>query len=236
MDHIVNINDGAEDVAPVVLRLLPGEETIFEIRVVNHGEPSNVSIQPSPTVGGALRLRRPDHYVVMEETIPILATMPRDLERLDGEVLVTWDGRVCRVPISLISEEPGRGARDAEGDLKDVPGPESDEGSEEVSSFTSPDSSYSAARRRAYPYPEASYGGAEPPPAVAEEEAQEEPSFDLEEGRTLRIVPLSMLASLIAVLVLTFYTASIPEFLGALASSILIVTLIIYGAAILLKA
>jgi hypothetical protein len=50
------------------------------------------------------------------------------------------------------------------------------------------------------------------------------------------IVPAIMLVSLIFVLILTFYMGSIPELLGALASSILIVTLIIYGAATLLKA
>jgi hypothetical protein len=42
--------------------------------------------------------------------------------------------------------------------------------------------------------------------------------------------------ALLYVLVLTFITYSIPEFPGALGSSILIVTLIIYGAATLLKA
>jgi len=40
---------------------------------------------------------------------------------------------------------------------------------------------------------------------------------------------------LIAVLVITLVTGTIPEFSGALASSILMVTLIIYGAAKLLK-
>ena len=45
-----------------------------------------------------------------------------------------------------------------------------------------------------------------------------------------------MIVVLIASLVLTFYTKIIPEFVGALVSSILIVTLIIYGAATLLKA
>ena len=45
-----------------------------------------------------------------------------------------------------------------------------------------------------------------------------------------------MIVVLIASLVLTFYTKIIPEFVGALVSSILIVTLITYGAATLLKA
>jgi hypothetical protein len=53
---------------------------------------------------------------------------------------------------------------------------------------------------------------------------------------SIQIAPTIILLSLIIALVLTFYTESIPEYPGALASSILIVTLIIYGAATLLKA
>jgi hypothetical protein len=61
--------------------------------------------------------------------------------------------------------------------------------------------------------------------------------FDLGSDKsTLLAVPAAMLVALIALLVLTFYSESIPEFTGALASSMLIITLIIYGAATLLKA
>ena len=52
----------------------------------------------------------------------------------------------------------------------------------------------------------------------------------------LLAVPAAMFIALVALLVLTFYSESIPEFTGALASAMLIVTLIIYGAATLLKA
>ena len=52
----------------------------------------------------------------------------------------------------------------------------------------------------------------------------------------IQAVPVLILLALIASLVLTFLTETIPEFPGALASSILMVTLIIYGAARLLKA
>jgi hypothetical protein len=51
-----------------------------------------------------------------------------------------------------------------------------------------------------------------------------------------QIIPMVIFLALLVVLVLTFVTYSIPEFPGALGSSILIVTLIIYGAATLLKA
>ena len=52
----------------------------------------------------------------------------------------------------------------------------------------------------------------------------------------VQAVPAIILLTLIAALVLTFVTETVPEFPGALASSILMVTLIIYGAARLLKA
>ncbi|MGV8175568.1 MAG: hypothetical protein ACP5OU_07700, partial [Methanothrix sp.] len=51
-----------------------------------------------------------------------------------------------------------------------------------------------------------------------------------------RAIPAAIFLTLVVVLVLTFIAESLPEFPGALASSILIVTLIIYGAATLLKA
>ena len=54
--------------------------------------------------------------------------------------------------------------------------------------------------------------------------------------RSLKVIPVVLFLALVIVLVMTFITQSIPEFPGALASSILIVTLIIYGAATLLKA
>ena len=52
----------------------------------------------------------------------------------------------------------------------------------------------------------------------------------------VQAVPAIILLTLIAALLLTFVTEIVPEFPGALASSILTVTLIIYGAARLLKA
>jgi hypothetical protein len=52
----------------------------------------------------------------------------------------------------------------------------------------------------------------------------------------VQMIPVIIFLALLIVLVLTFITYTIPEFPGAVASSILIVTLIIYGAATLLKA
>lgn len=109
MDHVVHINNGCTKARPLVLRLLPGEETIFNLKIVNHGEPSNISLEANSPVFKAVRLRTPDHYVVKEETIPIMARMPDNGKRLDGEILLTGGGRESRVPITLLrdSEDPG---------------------------------------------------------------------------------------------------------------------------------
>lgn len=121
MDHVVHINNGNGAARPIVLRLLPGEETIFNLKIVNHGEPSNVSMQASSPVLKAVRLKKPDRYVVMEEIIPILARMPDNKKRLDGEILLSSRSGESRVPITLLrdSEDPGD-------DLED-PGPQGDE-------------------------------------------------------------------------------------------------------------
>ncbi len=109
MDHVVHINNGSGAAKPIVLRLLPGEETIFNLKVLNNGEPSNISLLASSPVFKAVRLKKPDHYVVLEEIIPILARMPADKKRLDGEILLTSSGGESRVPITLLrdSEDPG---------------------------------------------------------------------------------------------------------------------------------
>jgi len=106
---------------PIVLRLLPGEETIFNLKVVNHGDPSNLTLQVSDPVFKAVRPRKPDHYVVVEESIPIIARMPSNRDRLDGEIMLKGSAGVSRVPITLLrdSEDPGD-------DLED-PGPQMDE-------------------------------------------------------------------------------------------------------------
>jgi hypothetical protein len=425
MDHVVHINNGSGGARPIVLRLLPGEETIFNLKVVNHGEPSNISLQASSPVLKAVRLKKPDHYVVMEEIIPILARMPAHRNRLDGEILLSGSSGESRVPITLLrdSEDPGddledpglQGAQELRGDLMEDRTEGEDEGDESDEENEDGDEEYPAGRKRGRndgddeddedvgedeekeprriafskdrdleryraagrrrpgasaaesigyydrnddrnngnedpdtssigskgsrlaprystriddsfvdkkvrpdegppvsrreaqpdkwdawpenaaaeaepetelePEPEARFAGSRPPSAFAEErrEAQpggypggvsrqptyqagvdalaedgpqdyagEPPGEDEPEGReafplldrlggyggqaTMQVIPAAIFLALVAALVLTFITESIPEFPGALASSILIVTLIIYGAATLLKA
>ncbi|HSD58899.1 MAG TPA: hypothetical protein VLB04_12040 [Methanotrichaceae archaeon] len=341
MDYVVHINDGSREIRPIVLRLLPGEETIFNLKVVNHGEPSNISLEASDPLIKAVRLKRPDHYVVMEENIPVMARMPERVPRLEGELLLTSSAGESIVQISLVSESEGFGddqdpedmQRLADEDLSDDiddreggnrkgedrdgvdedreldeddgegDGAREDEASEVDGSHEEAErirfsrqkdlQSYRAASRsrstvdfgnsqehREEHQGESNYGnygnetgyergseqrnegryiqsygqshdqgsvqGYEQVPHISpEDEGSEE---NLKEGlrdriltmslnrESIQIVPTIILLSLIVALVLTFYTESIPVYPGALASSILIVTLIIYGAATLLKA
>ncbi|OPX75886.1 MAG: hypothetical protein A4E44_01083 [Methanosaeta sp. PtaB.Bin018] len=300
MDRVVHINDGSVETGPIVLRLLPGEETIINLKVVNHGEPTNVSLVASDPVIKAVRLRRPDHYVVLEETIPIMARMPLDLDRLDGEILLTSNEGKSRVPITLLrdSEDPGddlegpevqmeedlddleaaeardleeRDVEDLDDDLEDdeaneprriVFSKDSDlqryrsatrpndleentnvELSCGESSQNSPRDGFVQGRRRFRERP--AYSSVQEEGRSAMNESEDDSTDDPDSGGSfvnpgklgaLKVIPMIIFSSLVIVLGLTFITESIPEFPGAMASSILIVTLIIYGAATLLKA
>ena len=155
MDHVVHINNGSGGARPIVLRLLPGEETIFNLKVVNHGEPSNISLQASSPVFKAVRLKKPDHYVVMEEIIPIMARMPAHRNRLDGEILLSGSAGESRVPITLLRdsedqgddmEDPGlQGAQELRGDLMEDRTEGEDDGDEENEDG---DEEYPAGRKR----------------------------------------------------------------------------------------
>lgn len=349
MDFVVHINDGSMEVQPIVLRLLPGEETSFNLRVINHGEPSNVSLEASDPLMRAVRLKRPDAYVANEESIPIMARMPLRAKRLDGELLLTSSAGSSSVPISLIreSEDNGNGSFSAdvdeeneededieEGDIEDggiendgiendgIEDGDIEDGGIEANSFPDSDSAerikfsrhkdlqrYRAASRSrsraGLEGPEGSdisgsadgYGGSgsrvqefdsnydrteeqgdelgnergygqgheqgyeqrseqrieQSPDQISHISAEDEgPEADFDEvsskslgdrllsfdweRESMQIIPAIIFISIIIALVLTFYTESIPLYAGALASSMLIVTLIIYGAATLLKA
>ena len=107
MDHEVHINNGGREPRPIVFHLLPGEETIFNLKVINHGQPANISLNASSPVFKAVRLKKPDHYVIQEEVIPVLARMPADISRLDGEIILLAGGRENHVPITLLDDSEG---------------------------------------------------------------------------------------------------------------------------------
>ncbi|MFZ3146037.1 hypothetical protein [Methanothrix sp.] len=104
MDHIVRINERSDTKTPIVLHLLPGEETLFNLVVINNGEPSDVSLQASDPVFKAVRFRRPDDYVDGKQIIPIFARMPDDTDRLDGEIILKSSIGESRVPITILRD------------------------------------------------------------------------------------------------------------------------------------
>ncbi len=104
MDHIVRINEGSDTKTPIVLHLLPGEETLFNLVVINDGEPSDVSLQASDPVFKAVRFRRSDDYVDGKQIIPIFARMPDDTDRLDGEIILKSSIGDSRVPITILRD------------------------------------------------------------------------------------------------------------------------------------
>lgn len=127
LDHVVHINNGSDAAKPIILHLLPGEETIFDLKVVNHGQPSDISLEASNPILKAVRFRKQDSYVDKEGIIPIMARMPANKNRLDGEILLTSNAGESRIPISLLrdSEDPGidldypgwQGGKDLSNDL-----------------------------------------------------------------------------------------------------------------------
>ena len=107
MDHIVRINEGSNTKTPIVLHLLPGEETLFNLVIINDGEPSDVSLLASDPVFKAVRFRRSDDYVDGKQIIPIFARMPDDTDRLDGEIILKSSIGESRVPIAILRDSMG---------------------------------------------------------------------------------------------------------------------------------
>lgn len=314
MDHVVHINNGSEKVEPLVLHLLPGEEMKLDLKVINHGEPSNISLKASNDIASAVRTDKANHYLAGEGIIPILARMP-NMDRLEGEITFSGEGGQSKLPVIFIRDSEDPDDDDSEKDIEFSDNEEDDEESDkendpEIESSNDSEESvdtsrvkfsrdkdlqrYRASRiRRSNPnvgdsdhrdtdhsdignsyidmeYRDTEYRSTEPENSEDErqienissndsnyelqastegiddtETAEAEEINDELKSRLLRFtsdksallaVPTTMLIALIALLILTFYSESIPEFTGALASAMLIVTLIIYGAATLLRA
>ena len=107
MDHVVRINEGNDTKTPIVLHLLPGEETLFNLVIINDGEPSDISLLASDPVFKAVRFRRSDDHVDGKQIIPIFARMPADTDRLDGEIILKSSNGESRVPITILRDSEG---------------------------------------------------------------------------------------------------------------------------------
>ncbi len=62
------------------------------------------TLEASDPVFKAVRFRKQDNYVEKEEIIPVMARMPANKNRLDGEILLTSNAGESRVPISLLRD------------------------------------------------------------------------------------------------------------------------------------
>lgn len=107
MDHVVRINEGSDTKTPIVLHLLPGEETLFNLVIINDGEPSDISLLASNPVIKAVRFRRSDDHVDGKQIIPVFARMPADTDRLDGEIILKSSNGQSRVPITILRDSEG---------------------------------------------------------------------------------------------------------------------------------
>ena len=113
MDHVVRIDGGDESKEPIVLHLLPGEETIFNLVLINDKDPLDISLLASDPVIKVLRFRKQDSHVSGRQIVPIFARMPEDTDRLEGEIILQSRSGESRVPITILQdsvpfERPGR--------------------------------------------------------------------------------------------------------------------------------
>lgn|GEM_PF-820041 len=305
MSFLVQINDNAGDAdpEPILLRLYPGEERSFELRVVNLGDPTSIIVEVSEELKDLIVPAKDNQYVVLEKTVVFTAVAPQDDDLMTGEIVLRSSSGPVRIPVTLISEEPENAEDQEDEPYEESPNEEEERpvsqrmrikemygGGEEgmarpparaavdihdaveqeefydpLRTLNSPEQVAFERKIRGRPTTQ-DYREEEIPASPPREQKMqrlkqdevmmkdgddfadfgtgEEASTDYVYGdlpfdvqkRRVPFVPAALLMALIALLVLTFYTETLPEFYGALASSMLIVTLIIYGAASVLKA
>lgn len=249
MSYSVQINDNAGGQKPetLALQLHPGEKRTTWIRVVNLGDPSNLSIKVLGSIIGALKPRKANHYIVLEESISLSVQMPNDVDMLSGEIILRSDEETTSIPVTLSSqatllnkdeihdEEEGLAV------FKDRINPDDDDEDEPYNpSYNSSNNSRSWGNeddRFDVSSGSDRYGGEDQEDTfVPTQDMFIRPKSRGSRELVTLVIPILLIIALIVVLMLTFYTRSIPEYPGALISAMLIVTLIIYGAATMLKA
>lgn len=93
MEYVIRINDsaGEGEPEPISLRLPPGGSDEIRLRVVNLGEPTNLVVKTNHSINRYLKPEKTNHYIVLEETIPISVRMPETGEIVSGELLLITD-------------------------------------------------------------------------------------------------------------------------------------------------
>jgi hypothetical protein len=267
MSHVIHINDPSQmESEPLVLYLSPGEKAIFDLKVVNHGEPVNLSLALSGQLEEIMQFSDVDHYLELEKNISGVVKMPYDADPLDGEIIIITDDESFTIPVALIpcvddivviedesliedtliQDLPNRGAPIKELFTENDPIEEIQEDDIPIEDIPIEDTPIGHEPIRVRQIEDVLIEDVPientPTEAVLIEDTQTiDEAQEIEDmepfGKKFEIpiIPL-VIAALIASLILTFSLKAVPEFPGALATAILIVTLIIYGAATLLKA
>jgi len=84
------VNSIEFDVQELVIPLEPGEETSFEINVTNYGAPTHIHLAAVGDIRDNITFLSHNPYVRYEETVPVVARIPRGGKKLyTGEVVVT---------------------------------------------------------------------------------------------------------------------------------------------------
>ncbi|NYT00564.1 MAG: hypothetical protein GKB99_02425 [Methanocellales archaeon] len=85
-----DINSIEFDIKELTIPLRPGDETSFEIKVINYGTPTHIYLSATEDIKDKITFLSHNPYVRYEETIPIVARLPRDGKALyAGEIVVT---------------------------------------------------------------------------------------------------------------------------------------------------
>lgn len=255
MEYVIRINDsaGEGEPEPISMRLPPGGSDEIRLRVVNLGEPTNLVVKTDQSIIRYLKPEKMNHYIVLEETIPISVRMPETAETVSGDLRLITDITTKKIPVIL--EAYGRYGEDSEDedlsenesrdDYSDVYDAES--GRPRSSSENPPDDygdRYYAAeaedgddRSDEGYYKSDRYYRHDTWTDARDGDSIERYEPLIGYGRYNRdVIPLALiLAATIILMVLTFYTRSLPLFPGALATSMMIVSLIIYGTATMLR-
>lgn len=254
MEYVIRINDsaGEGEPEPISLRLPPGGSDEIRLRVVNLGEPTNLVVKTNHSINRYLKPEKTNHYIVLEETIPISVRMPETGEIVSGELLLITDTTTKKIPVTLeadgiprddskeedlmeYSSHDGYGERyNAEAgqpvfcssseDPRDGYGDEYDAEADDDRSDVGYYKSDRYCRHDSW---------------IGPRESESIERYEPVAGCGIYWIDLIpgalILAATIMLMVLTFHTRTLPLFPGALATSMMIVSLIIYGTATLLR-
>lgn len=84
------VNSIEFDVPELIIPLGPGEETSFNINVINYGTPTHVHLSATEEIRDKITFLSHNPYVRYEEDVPVIARIPRgDKEFYTGEIVVT---------------------------------------------------------------------------------------------------------------------------------------------------